>query len=105
MRLRSRRGNQPDNHAGKQINRHRHDAQQDQKDDPVIRSRLFVQGVQPLHGRKKEIADAQRVQEDSERIYGQADGPENGADHECKTQIDALVAEEGCQRFGVGPHR
>jgi hypothetical protein len=61
-------------------------------------------GVQPLHGRRKEIADAQRVQEDSERIYGQADGPENGADHESEAQIDALVAEEGCQRFGVGLH-
>ena len=25
--------------------------------------------------------------------------------HESKGQVDALVAEEGCQHFGVGPHR
>jgi len=97
--------NQPDNHAGEQINRHSHDAQQDQKDDPVIRSRLFVQGVQPLHGRRKEIADAQRIHDGGEKVYRLAYGPENGADRESKAQVDALVAEEGCQRFGVGPHR
>jgi hypothetical protein len=61
--------------------------------------------VQPLHGRRKEIADAQRVHDDGERIYGLAEGPENGADHQSDEQVDALVAEEGRQRFGVYPHR
>jgi len=57
-----------------------------------------------LHGRRKEIADAQRVKKHSKGIYGQADGSENGADHESKAQIDALVAEEGRQGFGIDPH-
>jgi hypothetical protein len=60
--------------------------------------------VQPLHRRRKEIAKAKRVQDDGERIYGLADGPENCADHERNEQEDALVAEEGRQRFGVGSH-
>jgi hypothetical protein len=38
-------------------------------------------------------------------MYGLAHGPENGANHESDEQVDALVAEEGRQRFGVGPHR
>jgi hypothetical protein len=37
-------------------------------------------------------------------MYGLAHGPENGANHESDEQVDALVAEEGRQQFGVGPH-
>src|SRR5271165_3549521 len=60
--------------------------------------------MQPLHRRRKEIADAQRVQDDGERIYRLADGPENRADHESNEQVNTLIAEENGQRFGVNGH-
>jgi hypothetical protein len=37
-------------------------------------------------------------------FMGWADSPKNCGDHERDEQVDALVAEEGRQRFGVGPH-
>ncbi len=36
---------------------------------------------------------------------GEAEGPESRADHQSDGQVDALVAEECRQRFGVDPHR
>jgi hypothetical protein len=37
-------------------------------------------------------------------MYGLAHGPENCANHESNEQVNALIAEENGQRFGVNGH-
>lgn len=37
---------------------------------------------------------------DGDRIYGQDDGPKNGAAHQSEARADARVAEDGRQQFG-----
>jgi hypothetical protein len=57
----------------------------------------LIEGPQPSERGREEIADAQRVQDDGERIDGLPKGPENGPDHKGDKKVNALIAEKGTE--------